>query len=527
MCKLGSGVYSKIYLVEDEEGDQHAMKICLKENGYTFGMSYREADTAIRFSHPHIVCLERTIQGNPFKNVRQITSPLDENHRGMVHDVNHLLYEKAECNFSEYLNEYDLSFQALISVFSDILLGLEYMHCSGYIHRDLRPDNVLIFHETCEACEACLNASGCERPSLVAKVSDFGATRQLLHYDELSPQVNNYFYRPPECILGSKNYQCNVDIWSFGCMIYNIFQDKLLVQAESHMIDVDYLRHFARILPFDFTQEVVDKYALKKSSRSFQEFFPITVDLSEVMSEEDFQEFITGILQPDPKRRLNATQCLDLPFFNSVREKIVNTRQHFPPIQSDDDVLHVHKCTERIWAMGCFKKLYNDRQSDTVKNWYSPRIFFLAINFMDATLAYLKKDENPYIIPTENTGKILTKRNFHIVYVVCIYLAVKYFAGISSKILSFQNIYPQMHYTTEEMIYAGNFETKLFKEILGQRIYRTTFYDRLLQDRKPTTDDEGSLLVYIINGRYDGKKLNRAYKHWAANTHRYVLKSKR
>jgi len=512
--KIGTGAYSKIYRVEDDEGEQHAVKICLKEYGFSFGVSYHEADVALRFSHPYIICLKRTLQGNPFSGTTRLTSPLDSDHAYMSHDLNHLLYELADVSFHSYLDRNRITVSQMISVLAEILLGLEHMHLSGYVHRDFRPDNVLMFYDACESCENCRQERPCSNPGLRAKISDFGFTRFFLRNDRLTYAVNNTSYRAPECLQRRNNYNYNVDVWSFGCMLYFIVQGKMFVENFMEK-DVDVLEYLHKERAFLFS-----------SGDSFEDFFPLTDDFREelnaVTSEVHLQALVEGCLQSDPNKRLSTTECLNLPFFDSVRTKITNTRESFPPFEKEDPILSVPDCLERTWSMESFKALYESREQEGTCDWYSSRVFFMALTLVDEALTFLKRDENPHIIPNDNMGKILTKRQFNIIYIVCLYFSVKYLTGATSKVISFHDVYPKIKYTEEEYIYASNFEIKLFTEILDQKVFRPTLFDRLLDERPATDDDVRSLFVFYINGHYDGRTLSRSYAMWMRSYDRYL-----
>ena len=71
------------------------------------------------------------------------------------------------------------------------------------MHRDLKPSNILI----------------CGNEQL--KLADFGLARSFsLHRDrvDLTREVITLWYRPPEILLGARNYTAAVDMWSAGCV---------------------------------------------------------------------------------------------------------------------------------------------------------------------------------------------------------------------------------------------------------------------------------------------------------------------
>lgn len=91
----------------------------------------------------------------------------------------------------------------------NLLLSINFIHKAGVIHRDLKPSNILV-------------TSQC-----TIKLADFGLSRTIDHEvnsRKMSPVCYTRYYRPPEVILQHKSYDRKADIWSLGCLIYEIFK---------------------------------------------------------------------------------------------------------------------------------------------------------------------------------------------------------------------------------------------------------------------------------------------------------------
>jgi len=69
------------------------------------------------------------------------------------------------------------------------------------LHRDLKPQNLLISNDG------------------ILKIADFGLARGYgIPVRNYTHEVVTLWYRPPDVLLGSKNYMTTVDIWSIGCI---------------------------------------------------------------------------------------------------------------------------------------------------------------------------------------------------------------------------------------------------------------------------------------------------------------------
>ena len=80
--------------------------------------------------------------------------------------------------------------------------GLDYCHSRNVLHRDIKPQNLLINEITKEL-----------------KIADFGLARSVsLSVPCYSTEVITLWYRPPEILLGADFYTTSVDIWSAGCI---------------------------------------------------------------------------------------------------------------------------------------------------------------------------------------------------------------------------------------------------------------------------------------------------------------------
>ncbi|KAI4148505.1 MAG: hypothetical protein LQ340_005062 [Diploschistes diacapsis] len=178
---------------------------------------------------------------------------------------------------------------------SQLVEGIRYCHAHRVLHRDLKPQNLLIDKDG------------------NLKIADFGLARAFgVPLRTYTHEVVTLWYRAPEILLGGRQYSTGVDIWSIGCIFAEMCTRKPLFPGDS---EIDEIFKIFRVLgtPDENTWPGVTSFPDFKSSFprwNRDTSAPLTTGLDEAGL-----DLLERTLVYDPAGRISAKQACTHPYF--------------------------------------------------------------------------------------------------------------------------------------------------------------------------------------------------------------------
>jgi cyclin-dependent kinase len=222
--KVGEGTYGKVYKAKDKEsGEVVALKktrLEMDEEGVP-PTALREVSLLQMLSQSlyvvRLLCVEHCVNkhGKPLL---------------------YLVFEYLETDLKKFIDSHRKGANprplppALVQSFLyQLCKGVAHCHSHGVLHRDLKPQNLLV-----------------DKDRGILKIADLGLGRAFtVPLKSYTHEIVTLWYRAPEVLLGSAHYSTGVDIWSVGCIFAEMVRRQALFPGDS---EFQQLLHIFRLL---------------------------------------------------------------------------------------------------------------------------------------------------------------------------------------------------------------------------------------------------------------------------------------
>ena len=245
ICRIGRGTFASVYKAIDTHSDTTiAMKKFSNDsNEGVHEITLREIGLLKIMDHPNIVKIENW---NSKFNIFTMKM-YDKDLKIFIHE--HFVIP------SDMVK--DISYQ--------IGRGIYYLHSHGIAHRDLKPQNIMVNHDTT------FNIFD-------VVIIDMGLGRQLDMVDRECPKTQHVctlWYRSPDILLGYKHYHYDLDIWSYGCIVGELLTKKPVFPGDS---EIDQLYKIFKVLGTPNEETWVGVEKLPDYTLNFPQWKSIFVD---------------------------------------------------------------------------------------------------------------------------------------------------------------------------------------------------------------------------------------------------------
>jgi len=311
---IGVGAHGKV-LKGTYDGKTYAVKRRYISEGSPDGCIHvSEIDALSRLQHPHILHARITQRYSPISDnfKHDHYDPLGNRHDQKFRaDLIYILTDAATSDLRSMCHS-PIPLEKVRRWMSQLLDAIIYIHDQGFIHRDIKPHNILYFQETDDM-------RICDFDMFIPDIPD------LIGQKLMTPE-----YTPPEICVQNVDvaYTKKVDIWGLGLVLLFMVQGKpLLNRDKAGEMDMDeyFVSLFKRFFP---------------NGHILEGKVETTDTINIIIGIEEVDDLLSHMLDCDPNTRWDGRQCLAHPFFQGVS---------IPPIPPPlDHVIETHHISDEM-----------------------------------------------------------------------------------------------------------------------------------------------------------------------------------
>jgi len=262
------------------------------------------------------VLMENEKEGFPITALREIRILQLLNHDNIVNLIEicrtynrhkttfYLVFDFCEHDLAGLLSNFNVKFtlQEIKKVMQQMFEGLYFIHTNKIIHRDMKAANILITKQG------------------ILKLADFGLARAISinkgnQANRYTNRVVTLWYRPPELLLGERNYGPAVDMWGAGCIMAEMWTRSPIMQGNTEQHQLTLIAQLCGAI----TEEVwpgvssLDFFSKLEIPRGVKR--RVKERLKPYVKDQYACDLIDKLLSLDPCKRLDADNALNHDLF--------------------------------------------------------------------------------------------------------------------------------------------------------------------------------------------------------------------
>lgn len=285
--KIGEGTYGVVYKAKNVETGQIVALKRIKLDSEDEGLpatAIKEISLLKGLNHPNIVRLHEVVHEE-----KKLT----------------LVFEYLDFDLKKFMDEKKkkgdkLSPDIVKSFLYQLLKGIAFCHEQRVLHRDLKPQNLLI------------NKKG------ELKLADFGLARSFgIPVRSKSHEVVTLWYRAPDVLMGSTKYSATIDIWSAGCIFAEMVNVRPLFPGKNN---ADQLLQIFKVMGTPSEKEWPTIKSLPEYDPNWPNYPAQKVTSIVPGLSADGYDLLQKMVEYDPTKRISSTAALKHPYFKDRKE---------------------------------------------------------------------------------------------------------------------------------------------------------------------------------------------------------------
>lgn len=287
---LGDGSTSSVVKAYDNKNHRHvAMKVYKPnriglENEFSREV-FREITILKSLDHENVIKLYSVVKG----------------------DVSNLCLILEFCPYSldKLIDRYtgNIPHDQVKCIAKQMFSGLKYLHQNYIMHRDLKPENLMI-----------------TQPEGQLKIADFGLSKRYILESRsklMTPDVVTRWYQPLEILLEAPSYGLEIDLWSAGCILMELFQRKPLFPGNSQLNQIGLIIDLLGA-PSPNVWPGLVKCREMRNIRLKSQPFNRLIEKARELGCSACSDILSGLFAYDPNKRKSASECLEEDWFEQA-----------------------------------------------------------------------------------------------------------------------------------------------------------------------------------------------------------------